>query len=79
MEEPASNPTMSAGEVGEDVPDDDGEPSLEEALARLGLTSLSEAFQREQIDFDSLVSECTMEQCPDPAVLLTTILFLFVS
>ena len=49
---------MSAvGEGGEDEPDDDGgQPSLEEALAQLGLTSLTEKFHQEEIDFDSLVS-----------------------
>ena len=54
-EEP-SHPTFSSmiEGVGEDVPDD-GQPSLEEALTRLGLTNLTSKFQQEQIDFDSLV------------------------
>ena len=58
MEQPSSEATVSAvGEGGEDEPDDDGgQPSLEEALAQLGLTSLTEKFHREEIDFDSLVS-----------------------
>ena len=43
-------------EVGGDEPDE-GQPSLEEALSQLGLTTLTETFQREQIDFDSLVSQ----------------------
>ena len=43
-------------EMGEDEPDD-SQPSLEEALIQLGLTTLTETFQREQIDFDSLVSQ----------------------
>lgn len=58
VEQPSSEATVSAvGEGGEDEPDDDGgQPSLEEALAQLGLTSLTEKFHQEEIDFDSLVS-----------------------
>ena len=55
------------GDIGEDEPDDSSsQPSLEEALAKLGLTSLTETFQREQIDFDSLVS--TKMHCPSHCV-----------
>ena len=50
---PVSSLSVTEG-VGEDVPDD-GQPSLEEALTRLGLTGLTSKFQEEQIDFDSLV------------------------
>ena len=58
LEEAAGDVSAAAttGEGGEDEPDDEGQPSLEEALAQLGLTSLTEKFQNEQIDFDSLVS-----------------------
>ena len=57
LEQPSADPTAAAiGEGGEDEPDDEGQPSLEEALAQLGLTSQTEKFQQEQIDFDSLVS-----------------------
>ena len=57
VEQPSSEATVSAvGEGGEDEPDDGGQPSLEEALAQLGLTSLTEKFHQEEIDFDSLVS-----------------------
>ena len=51
----ATSSTAATGDVGEDEPDDSSQPSLEEALAKLGLTSLTKSFQREQIDFDSLV------------------------
>ena len=66
--EGADEPPMTATEVGEDVPDE-GQPTLEEALAQLGLTNLTEVFQKEQIDFDSLVSVkycavlCTVLPC----------------
>jgi hypothetical protein len=58
VEQPSSDPNLSAvGEGGEDEPDDgEGQPSLEEALTQLGLTSLTEKFHQEEIDFDSLVS-----------------------
>ena len=56
LEQPSVDPTVGEG-GGEDEPDDgEGQPSLEEALAQLGLTSLTEKFHQEQIDFDSLVS-----------------------
>ena len=56
---PANQTSLSTSmaEVGEDVPDDGGQPSLEESLTRLGLEKLTETFQDEQIDFDTLVSE----------------------
>lgn len=46
---------MATTVMGEDEPDN-SQPSLEEALTQLGLTTLTETFQKEQIDFDSLVS-----------------------
>ena len=33
-------------------------PTLQESLEQLGLQDLTEVFKREQIDFDSLVSDC---------------------
>ena len=63
-EEATSLTPAAPVEVGEDEPDE-GQPSLEEALTQLGLTGLTETFQSEQIDFDSLVSElssCAMSK-----------------
>ena len=41
-------------EEGEEAP-----PRLEEVLCNLGLDSLIATFTREQMDFDSFVSQCT--------------------
>ena len=42
----------------EDVPDVPT-PTLQESLEQLGLKDFTEVFEKEQIDFDSLVSECS--------------------
>ena len=52
-----SSLSTSMAEVGEYVPDEGGQPSLEESLTWLGLKKLIKMFQDEQIDFDTLVSE----------------------
>ena len=45
------------GEEGEGEDEPDLAPSLEAVLTQLGLTDLMAIFQREQVDFDSLVSD----------------------
>ena len=44
------------GDEGVEVEEVDGGVAIEAVLAQLGLENLTESFQKEQIDFESLVS-----------------------
>ena len=41
-------------------------PTLTEALTQLGLPQLAGTFEKEEIDFDSLISDLSSENCSSP-------------